>query len=326
MRGDPNEGASHEYMASRDIYANGFDEDDGKTITAETCPECEGDFVTEGGETSCVECGLIVNEYRINHAAEKVTFDDSEENRERTGAPLTPTRHDRGLSTEIGHRRDGQGKSIPASKRRELNRLRTHHSRARWNSKAERNLAYGFGEIARIAGELDLPRPVRERACTLFRRAQHDGLLQGRSLEAVATASLYAACRCTGIIRSIEEIATVARCDLISLKNCYGVLNRELGLKTTLLTPQDYIPRFASECDVPARVRKRALELASIAEETGLANGRNPAGVAAACLYAAGRECGVASTQDQLVEVANVTAVTIRQRYYEIRDMVEERD
>ena len=84
------------------IYDAGFDEETDKTISAETCPECDGTIVSEGGEIRCTEWGLIVNEYWIDHGPEWSRSDGTETKSERTWAPVTPTRHDRGLSTEIG--------------------------------------------------------------------------------------------------------------------------------------------------------------------------------------------------------------------------------
>ena len=68
------------------------------------------------------------------------SFEDNETNSEQTGAPLTPTRHDRGLSTEIWYKIDGSGNTLSGSKHCQLGRLRREHVRGRWRSKAERNL------------------------------------------------------------------------------------------------------------------------------------------------------------------------------------------
>jgi transcription initiation factor TFIIIB Brf1 subunit/transcription initiation factor TFIIB len=71
--------------------------------------------------------------------------------RERTGAPLTAARHDRGLSTEIGHGTDARGNELSGQKRRLLARMRREQTRGRWRSKAERNLAHGLSEVHRLA-------------------------------------------------------------------------------------------------------------------------------------------------------------------------------
>ena len=311
-------------MAARDIYEAGFDEENGKAINANECPECSESIITDGGEIRCGACGLIVNEYWFDHSNERYSARLGHGDGERTGAPLTPARHDRGISSEIGRWVDGKGNSLPHSKRQKFGRLRTQNNRGRWRSRAERNLSHGFGEITRISGALDLPRSIRDRACTLFRTAQRESLLLGRSIEAVATASVYAACRSGGCLRTIDDLLSVTECSRSGLLNAYRVLNEKLGVASVPTNIGDYVSKFASSCSVPGRVHERARELATIAEETGIANGRKPSGVAAACLYTAGRECGVRLTQTELSETANVSEITIRERHYELLDEVSD--
>ena len=193
-------------MSLTDVHQKDCDESHG-TITAETCPECSSRLTTDRGETSCTECGLIVEEYWIDHGP--AHFSDDLDGRKRTEPPVTPTRHDRGISTEIGRKRDANGNSLPGKKRRQLGRLRVQHSRARWTTKAERNLAAGLTEVRRVASALDLPYAIRDRACRLFRSAQDENLLPGRSVEAFATASVYAACRCRRVPNDDERCRRV---------------------------------------------------------------------------------------------------------------------
>jgi transcription initiation factor TFIIB len=174
-----------------------------------------------------------------------------------------------------------------------------------------------------MTSALDLPRGVREEAAMCYRRAQAEQLIQGRSIETMAAGSLYAACRCRGYPRSPTEIAAVARCSAEKVRLGYSVLNTELGLETAVVGVRDRIPKLATECDASALVRHRALEFAMCAEEAGLANGRNPSGFAAACLYLAGREYGSDHTQADLARLADVTPTTLRARYYELRDAAE---
>lgn len=277
-----------------------------------SCPECGGNVVTDPRETVCSDCGLVVADQPIDLGPEWRSFETDRTNPERTGAPLTKARHDRGLSTTIGRFEDGQGNDLSASKRRQLARLRREQKRGTWQSKVDRNLGHGCTEIARIVGALGLARSLREQASTLFRTAQHKDLLRGRSIEAMAAASVYAACRCGEIVRPIERVAAVARVDEGRLRNCYDVLNVELGLATPVQRPTDMVPWVADGCDAPAPVRRRALELAQVAEETGVANGCRPSGVAAACLYRAGDKRGWPVSRAAVAEAANVTPVTVR--------------
>jgi transcription initiation factor TFIIB len=87
-------------MAIRDVYERSFDEDVPSENTAR-CPEFGGQIGTNTVETTCGDRGLVVDEHRIDHGPEWRSFDEDEQRRERTGAPLTVARHDRGLSTEF---------------------------------------------------------------------------------------------------------------------------------------------------------------------------------------------------------------------------------
>jgi transcription initiation factor TFIIB len=312
-------------MSLGDPYETGFDEENGKTITADECPECAGGLETEGGEITCRDCGLIVNEYWINHAATARSFSADETKTKRTGAPLTQTRHDRGLSTEIGYKWDGNGNQLSGKTRRQFRRLRQHQNRARWSTKAEQNLAYACGEIARMTSALGLGWDVREQASALYREAMAERLIRGRSIEGVAAACIYAVCRCAGRGRELEEIVSVARVSESAVKNGYRAINTELGLETALIRPRTLLPRLISElqCDVAPATRRRAHELACQADTAGIANGRRPSGVAAACLYLAAKETGTGLTQEDVATTAGTTATTLRCRYRELEEVLD---
>ena len=98
-------------MATRDIYETEFDEDVQTEPSANHCLECDGHVITNVKETVCEECGLVIEEQYLDHGPEWRAYDEDE--RERTGAPLTAARHDRGLSTEIGHGTDAHGTELP---------------------------------------------------------------------------------------------------------------------------------------------------------------------------------------------------------------------
>ncbi|MFB6142621.1 MAG: transcription initiation factor IIB family protein [Halorientalis sp.] len=282
--------------------------------TTQQCPECEGPLRADDSETVCASCGLVVEADSIDHGPEWRSFADEETTRERTGAPLTRSRHDRGLSTEIGQAR------LKGRKRRQVARMRRQHNRAQISSKRERNQVYGFGEIRRLVSALDLPEDVRDRACVLFESAQSADLLRGRSIEGFAVACVYAVCRTGDIARTLTEVVEPARADREELKCAYDALNRELGLPTGPIDPAEYLPRFASELDLPQRVERRARELVDRAHEEGLVAGRNPSGVAAGCLYTAAREADRDLTQAAAAETAGVTPVTLRGTYQALSD------
>ena len=287
------------------------------TSTRRACPECDGRLRSNGTETVCSECGLVVGEDALDRGPEWRSFADDESNPERCGAPLTRSRHDRGLSTEIGHSTRLKGR-----KRRRVARMRREHKRARIGSKRDRNQVYGFTEIRRVTGQLELPDALQERACVLFESAQEENLLQGRSIEGFAAAAVYAVCRTASVSRTLGEIVDVAAADEAELKVAYDALNRDLGLPTGPIDPTEYLARFASKLDLPSALERRARELATAAREAGVTTGRNPGGVAAACLYTVARESSYDLTQDDAADVAGVSTVTVRNTYQDLRDSV----
>lgn len=278
------------------------------------CPECNGQLNAAGEETFCDECGLVVDEDHIDRGPEWRSFDDGP-NRKRTGAPLTRSRHDRGLSTEID-----RSMRLTGRKRRLFARLRRQHNRARISSKADRNRIYAFTEIRRIVCALGLTDSIRDRTCVLFESAQKEDLLRGRSLEGFAAASVYAVCRTDEISRTLPEIGAVAKATREELTAAYSALNRELGLPTGPINPVEYLARFASQLDLSCEIEARARELVGESHSKGLTNGRNPSGVAAACLYTAATELDYPLTQQAAADVAGVTPVTLRATYYDLRE------
>ncbi|WP_135303427.1 transcription initiation factor IIB [Haloarcula amylovorans] len=285
------------------------------SATTAGCPECDGSLRKDGCETVCAHCGLVVGEDTIDRGPEWRSFEDDDTERARTGAPLTRSRHDRGLSTEIG-----RSTRLKGRKRRQFARLRREHRRAQVSSKRERNQIYSFTEIRRIVGSLGLSKAIRDRACVLFESAQNADLLQGRSLEGFAAAAVYATCRTEGVARTVEELCRAARADPSELRAAYDALNRDLGLPTGPIDPREYVPRFATTLDLPDSVRTRAEQLVDEARERGIVGGRNPAGVAAACLYTAAREQDIGLTQAEAADAADVTPVTLRGTYTDLQD------
>lgn len=281
--------------------------------TQRACPECDGRLNTEGTETVCGDCGLVIAEDPLDRGPEWRSFADDDHDPKRTGAPLTRSRHDRGLSTEIG-----RSTRLTGRKRARIARLRRQHDRAKIPTKTDRNQVYAFTEIRRLVGQLDLPEHVREGACVLFQSAQDADLLRGRTLEGFAAAAVYATCRADDIARAVEEIVETAKASEAELLAAYDALNRELGLPTGPINPRDYLPRYASQLDCPREVERRAIALAEEAHEAEYAVGRNPCGVAGACLYAAAEATDFDLTQAEIAEIAGVTPVTLRATYYDL--------
>ncbi|QLH84866.1 transcription initiation factor IIB [Halosimplex pelagicum] len=281
------------------------------------CPECGGRVRESETETVCEDCGLVAAEDAVERGPEWRSL-EGDTDRRRTGAPLTESRHDRGLSTEIGY---GTGSEVSGTRQRQLVRMRRQHNRARVDSKAERNKLYAYTEIRRLVSVMSLPTSVRDQSCSLFSSAQSEELLCGRSLEGFAAAVVYATCRTQSIARTMDEVVDVARAERSELKAAYDALNRELGLPVGPVSPTEYLPRYASDLDVDTDVERQAREYAVVLVESGRMGGKNPSGVAAACLYKAATEAGVDVKQTEAAELADVSRMTIGSTVGDLDDL-----
>jgi transcription initiation factor TFIIB len=287
-----------------------------------TCPECDATSRLDEsqGETVCPECGVVVEDDIVDRGPEWRAFDAGDRDRKsRVGAPTTTMLHDGGLSSVIDWKdQDAAGRQLSAKKRQEMQRLRTWDERFRAQSARDRNLKQALGEISRMASALDLPENVQETASVVYRRALEEDLLPGRSIEAMATASLYAAARQANVPRSLDEFAPVSRVPRKEYARAYRYMNEELGLAVQPADPASYLPRFCSTLDVSNAVANRARELVEDAQRAAVTSGKNPVGVAAAAIYAAGLLLDEKRTQDEIATVADVSTVTIRERYPEL--------
>ena len=299
-----------------------------KSRSRSSCPECAGQIIHDHqhGETTCEECGLVLDELPIDRGPEWRAFNsDEKDEKSRVGAPTTELMHDKGLSTTISwQNKDAYGQSVSSRKRTRLQRLRTWDERFRTKDSHERNLKQAFGEISRMASALDIPDLVRETAGVIYRRAVDEDLLPGRSIEGMTTAAMYAAARQHGTPRQLVEFAEVSRVEKIRIQRAYRYLSRELGLEIEPADPLEYVPQFASALNVSNEATRQARDLLMTAKEAGAHSGKSPAGLAAAALYAATHLTNEQLTQKTVSNTANVSSVTVRNRYQELLNLYAE--
>ena len=287
-----------------------------------SCPECDGRLYRDyaRGELICGSCGLVINEKYIDRGPEWRAFDSSQQSeRARTGAPMNPLLHDKGLSTEIGWKnRDAAGTFLPLKKRAQMYRLRQWQRRIRVSGATERNKMLAFQEIGRVSARLELPEHIKEDASIIYTRTAEKNLIRGRSIESVAAASLYAACRKNHIPRTLDEIAQESTVHRKHIGRTYRFLMRELKMSLRPTSPVDYIPRFCGMLELNRKVELKAIEIVEMAIKEELTSGRGPTGVAASAIYIAATLTEERRTQREIAEITGVTEVTIRNRYKEM--------
>ncbi len=289
----------------------------------QSCPECGSTRIMrdyECAELVCMNCGFVLAAKMTDRGPEWRAFDDEQRSkRTRVGAPLTYTIHDKGLSTMIDwHDRDIYGKSLSPGQKAQVYRLRKWQRRIRVSDATERNLAFALSEITKIANNLNLPKSILETASVIYRKAVKERLIRGRSIQGVTAAAIYLACRQCGLARTLEEIAQASTMNKKEVGRSYRFLIKELNYSIPPVKPSQYVTKFSNQLTMQGKVEEIAHKILASAKELKLTSGRGPTGIAAAASYIASVLTGERKTQREIAEIAQVTEVTIRNRYKEL--------
>ena len=271
-------------------------------------------------EIICAHCGLVLDENIIDQGPDWRAYDlEQEIRRSRTGAPLTYTIADKGLSTTMDWRnKDRHGRKFPEKNKAQIYRLRKLNKKFRVLSSGERNLAFALSELDRQSSRLNIPRSVREEGAIIYRKASGYNLIRGRTVESMVAASIYTACRYCNIPRTLDEISQASKVSKKLIGKNYRQLSRVLDIKLKPTSPADYIPRFASELGVSGKVISKAIDIVELSHREGMIAGKDPAGIAASALYLASILSGERRTQKLVAEIAGVAELTIRNRCNEL--------
>jgi len=132
-------------------------------------------------------------------------------------------------------------------------------------------------------------------------------------------ASLYAAFRDTETPRTLKDIAAANNLHKKDIARDYRILLREMDLSMPVADATKSVARIASKVGMSEKTIRRAFEIIRITEEKEISAGKAPMGLAASALYLAGLIEGEPKTQKEIAEAAEVTEVTVRNRYKGLR-------
>lgn len=259
------------------------------------------------GDQICSDCGLVVGDRVIDVGSEWRTFSNEKANSDpcRVGGAENPLLNGSDLSTIIGPGTGGQSFNDSGAK----------YQNRRSMSSSDRALINAFREIGNMADKINLPKTIVDRANILFKQV-HDGKnLKGRSNDAIASASLYIACRQEGVPRTFKEICAVSKISKKEIGRCFKLILKALETSVDLITTGDFMSRFCSNLGLPPSVQKAATHIARKAVDLDIVPGRSPISVAAAAIYMASQASEDKKTQKEIGDIAGVADVTIRQSY-----------
>jgi len=172
-----------------------------------------------------------------------------------------------------------------------------------------------MSELERLSGKVSISPSLKEKAALIYRKALEKGLVRGRSINSIASAALYAACRQSGTPRTLRDIAEASLVDKKDVARCYRLLLHELHFAMPIADSLTYVSKIAEKNRISGRTQGAAIAILADAKRKRFAAGKDPMGLAAAALYIACLQHNEKITQKDIADAAGVTEVTVRNRY-----------
>lgn len=295
-----------------------------QSIYKQKCPRCSKPKIIsdlESEELVCGVCGLVLDE-KQDYSGPERQFLDEPTNKVHSGDKSTLMRHDRALSTIINPiNKDSSGKTISTNMKTSMNRLRLWNNRTITHDSTAKNLQQALAELLKLKEKLSLSDAIVEKASYIYRKGLERKLGKGRSISAMMAASLYASCRQSGTLRTLNEISNVTDIKKKSLTLCYRTLLRELNLKMPVTDSTKCISRIASRAGMSEKSKRYAIKILKTAEKKQIVSGKDPMGLAATALYLATIKTGENFSQKELALASGITEVTIRNRCKNLKEI-----
>ncbi len=293
--------------------------------TISRCGRCGKESIINDrslGEIFCKSCGFVIDEKISDLNHDLISFDDGKDNR-RTGTPISMSVHDFGLSTMIGiFNKDAKGKPLSALTSATIKRIRIQDQRSQLHKNIDINYKIAFDILQRIQDKICVSDHVKELAAYIYRKAVEQKITQGRSINAVVAASMYAACRNTQTLRTLRDISEATDIKPKKISQSYRAIVKQLDLKIPVVNQVHCLSKISNNLGVSEKTKYFALEILQKASDLRILAGRDPVGISAAVLYYACLIKKESFTQTQVAEASRVTVVTVRNRFQEIRTKI----
>jgi transcription initiation factor TFIIB len=295
-------------------------EDTFPVLTSNVCSLCKSESAItdpESAEIVCT-CGMVISDKieQTRHSLES-------KNTKVTAMPTSLARHD-GLCTLIGRTdKDASGHKIKPYVHSTMGRLRTWNLRIQTDISTDRNLLPAYNELSTLKPKLGLSDAIIEKTAHVYRKAQERGLIRGRSISAVLTASIYISCRELGISKTLKEIAEANNISGKMVPKAYRMLLSKLDLKIPDSDPTKCIVRIANKVGLKESTKRLAIDIMDDVVKKEISAGKDPMALAATVLYISCLKVGEKKTQKDISEAAGVTGVTIRKRLKELTNTTQ---
>jgi len=270
------------------------------------------------GNRVCLNCGMIFQKAFVGNERRAYTVEEIQ-NRKRT----EPRWRDFGPRTMLPNTKtDSKGKSIGAKEQALFSRLSKIQNSL--ISSIERNFWEAKPKLKMLSSKLNIPEYISDSAWKIYSIVAKKKLTMGRSINGFISGSLYAAIRVHDFPRLLDEVCEASLTPRRTVHRSLAMIIREvlpeLGLKYQPITAESLVFRFGNELSLPMKIQKKAIDMLREASKNGLKRtGKDPKGLAAACIYIAAKDGAMRKTQSTVADVAKITEVTLRSRSKQIK-------
>lgn len=258
------------------------------------CKQCakavEALHDTASGDSICPSCGMVLSQTNI---VSEVTFTESA-----TGA--------------IGV----QGSFVSADKAYVSSQgvRGSRESQEVTSDRAKR-------KIDLVASRLNIPAHIAERGHQFYRLALNRHFAKGRKSHHLVCACLYYACRQYKTPHMLMDFAEAICVNIFAIGSTYLQLRQAVPLrdedKVPPIDPSIYVKRMTSQLEFGSasqKIESDAMRLAKRMTKDWIAQGRRPAGVAAAAVLLAARMNNQRRSKAQIVAMAKIGEETVQKR------------
>ncbi len=283
-------------------------------------PDCceEPSIQLRDGNRVCLNCGMIFQKEFVGNERRAYTVEEIQ-NRKRT----EPRWRDFGPRTMLPNTKtDSKGKSIGAKEQALFSRLSKIQNSL--ISSIERNFWEAKPKLKMLCSKLNIPEYISDSAWKIYSLVAKKKLTMGRSINGFIAGALYAAIRVHDFPRLLDEVCEASLTPRRTVHRSLAMIIREvlpeLNLKYQPITAESLVFRFGNELSLPMNIQKTAIEMLKNASKNGLKRtGKDPKGLAAACIYIAAKDGSLRKTQSAVADVAKITEVTLRSRAKQIK-------
>jgi len=280
---------------------------------------CNNPFVeSRDGNKVCLNCGLIFERTFVGNERRAYTVEEIQ-SRRRT----EPRWRDFGPRTMLPNTKtDSKGKSIGAKEQALFSRLSKIQNSL--ISSIERNFWEAKPKLKMLTSKLNIPEYIADTAWKVYSIVAKKKLTMGRSINGFISGSLYAAIRVHDFPRLLDEVCEASLTPRRTVHRSLAMIIREvlpeLNLRYQPITAESLVFRFGNELDLPIQIQKNAINMLRNASKNGLKRtGKDPKGLAAACIYIAAKNGSIRKTQSKVADIAKITEVTLRSRAKQIK-------